>query len=219
MAVALNFSYVQANDNKTIQITDATGEYDVATNTGGWGTPNEDTSDVVALTTTTALKLHLSLDIVYTDSSGVETTYDTIDLYDNFTSEFSKSYGMIYTLTMAHMKVSTVSQGLATDEFGDGIYDVTYTIAPADTDVATSTKNLILFVYGVIQDAVYANMTASNTEIYKQLAFNADEKNYRTQADAVNIYSYYRGMLTNNEDSSQADKIEMLYFLEQRLNS
>lgn len=219
MAVALDFDYAQSNDNKIIKITDSTGEYDVNTNNGGWGSPNQPTSDIVGFTTTTASKYHLLLSIVYTDSTSVETTYDNIDLFNNFTSEFLKTYGMEYSLNMSHLKVSSISQGISSDVFPDGIYDITYTIKEADTGTVIYSKNKLFLVYGVIQDLVYDNIYSSYSEIWKQKQFNSDERDWQELLDGIFIYSYYNGMLTDNTAASKSEKIDNLYFLQQRLNS
>lgn len=219
MAVSLDFSYLQSNDRKTIEITDTTGEYDAVSNTGGWGTPNPDPStDVVAATATTVAKYHVLLDITYTDSGGTETTYDTIDLYSEFTSEFAAGYGMVYTLTMAHFEESGVAVGTADDEFPDGIYDITYSITNAtdDSEVDSELENIL--IVGAVRDLMNTEILEGYTNIYRYKDFNADNKDYQALLDSIFLYSYFNALITNNDNSYRTQKLEMLYFLEQRLN-
>lgn len=219
MAVALALTYLQSNDAKTVKFTDNTGGYDASTNTGGWGTPNEDPSDVVLTTLTTANKYWLTLDITYTDSSNVSTTYDTIDLYDEFTSEFVKDYGMIYTLNMSHLQEGGVAAGTSSDVFPDGIYDVTYTITEADTSTVIHEKTYELLVDGVIRQKVYDNQIANVTTVYKQKQFNSDERDWQNLMESMFVSSYFNSLQTQEDDASRSQKLEMLYFLEQKLNN
>lgn len=218
MAVSLDFTYLQSNDAKTILITDDTGGYDASTNTGGWGTPNADPSDVILESLDTVDKYHLTLDITYTDSSGVETTYDTIDLYDKFTSEFTKDYGMEFELDMSYLEESGVAAGDSDDVFPDGIYDITYTILDADTDNIVSQKTYYLLADGVIRILVYDNVISNNSTVYKQKQFNADERDWQDLLEALFIYSYFNGLNIQDDSSSRSEKLEMLNFLQQKLN-
>ena len=218
MAVALTLTYLQSNDSKELLLTDSAGEYDAVTNTDGWGTPNEETSDVVLISNTTASKYHATLDIIYTDSSAEDTTYDTIDLYSVFTSEFSNAYGMEYELNMSHLFESAVAAGTSDDVFPDGVYNVTYTLSEADTSTVLSTVTYNLLLVGVIRALVYTDIyTVPN--VYKQKQFNNDERDWQTLQYSLFSYTYYNSLVTNNDDSEISNKLEMLYFLEQRLNN
>lgn len=219
MAVALALTYSQSNDAKTLLLTDNTGAYDAVTNTGGWGAPNQVTSDVVLSSATTVDKYWLTLDVTYTNSSDESTVYDTIDLYDEFTSEFSKSYGMEFELTMAHLLESGVAAGTATDVFPDGIYDVVYTITEADTDLLVYIKDYELLIYGNIQIAVFDMVCENISTVYKQKLFNADERDWQELLEAEFIHAYYNGLIASADDAQRSKKIEMLYFLEQKLNN
>lgn len=219
MAVALALTQLQSNDAKTIVFTDDTGGYDASTNTGGWGSPNQVTSDVIVTTLTTPAKYHLTLNVTYTNSSNVSITYDTIDLYDEFTSEFAKDYGMIFTVTMAHLQKSGVAAGTSSDVFPDGIYDVKYSIIEADTSTVVYEKNYELLVDGVIRIKVYDNQIANTSTVYKQKQFNADERDWQDLLDSMFITSYFMSLQTQEDDASRSQKLEMLYFLEQKLNN
>lgn len=219
MAVALALTYSQSNDAKTLLFTDNTGAYDAVTNTGGWGAPNQVTSDIVLSSATTVDKYWLTLDITYTNSSNESTTYDTIDLYDEFTSKFSDPYGMEFELNMTHLLESGVAAGAVTDVFPDGIYDVTYTITEADTDLLVYAKDYELLVYGNIQIAVFDMIRENVSTVYKQKLFNADERDWQELLEASFIYAYYNGLIASADDAERSKKIEMLYFLEQKLNN
>jgi hypothetical protein len=218
MAVALKLTYLQSNDAKTIVLTDDTGGYDVSTNNGGWGTPNELTSDVVSVTTTTLNKYHVTLDITYTSAANVVTVYDTIDLYDNFTSEFGKSYGMIYTLDMSYLEVSGVVAGTDDDVFPDGIYDITYSITNANTDAIIYEIDYPFLVDGVIRKKVYDNLNDNFSTIYKQKQFNADERDWQELLEAEFLGCCLHNFEIPNDDSNRSKKLEVLYYLEQKLN-
>lgn len=221
MAVALALTYSQSNDAKTLLFTDSTGAYDAVTNTGGWGAPNQVTSDIVLSSSTTVDKYWLTLDITYTNSADESTVYDTIYLYDelDFVSEFSKSYGMEFELNMTHLLESGVAAGTVTDVFPDGIYDVTYTITEADTDLLVYAKDYELLIYGNIQIAVFDMIRENVSTVYKQKLFNADERDWQELLEAEFIHAYYNGLIASADDAQRSKKIEMLYFLEQKLNN
>jgi len=49
MAVSLSLaSPLQSNDAAIIRLQDDTGVYDAVDNTGGWGTPNEELTDIIS---------------------------------------------------------------------------------------------------------------------------------------------------------------------------
>lgn len=219
MAVALSLDQSQSNDAKTLLFTDSTGVYDVSTNLGGWGTPNQDTGDIALTSITTTGKYWLTLDIIYTNSSDESTTYDTIDLYDEFTSEFSKEHGMEFELTMAHLLESGVAAGTASDVFPDGIYDITYTITEADTESVVYSKEYEYFVDGIIRKLVYDNMHENISTVYKQKQFNSDERDWNTLLESMFTFSYFMSLLTEEDDATRTQKLEMLNFLEQKLNN
>lgn len=109
MALTPTLSFTVRNDNKLITITDTTVDYNV----GG----NIAVVDIAILT----------LDVEYTNSSNVTTTYDTIDLYSLF-GPFMVQNDLIFELNPSHLTVGSTAMGDADSEFLDGIYYFTYTI-------------------------------------------------------------------------------------------
>jgi hypothetical protein len=226
MALALRLEHLQSNDAKIIKLTDTTGEYDASTRTGGWGSSNPAVSDIVAFTDTSVGKYHISLDITYTDSSNNEETYDTIDLYTTFPTEFNKTYGMEYDLNVSHLKLASdiiglpsSSIGTSADTFSDGYYYVEYSLTDANTGVLVDKVEYLILIYGVIQIKVYDYVRETTNTIYKQKKFNADERDWQNLMDSSFVHSYFTSLVTNQLDSLKSEKLEMLYFLEQKLNN
>jgi len=224
MAVALGLDKLQSNDSKTIKFTDDTGLYDVSTNTGGWdgdqSLGNQDVQEIVATSLTTADMYWLELGIVYTDSSGNETTYDDIDLIENFATEFtSKEHGMEFELNMSHLKESGVAAGDSDDVFPDGVYDVTYTITEADAPVIVDTITYNYFVDGVIRTKVYDKLIDNHSTIFKQKQFSSDERNWQDLNEALFYCGEFKSLEAQINDATETKKLEILYYLEQELNN
>jgi hypothetical protein len=159
MAFTLDFSVVERNDNKLITVTDTTGIYHAVTNPTGWdatSVTNPSTTDVTASGGADPLEL----DIVYTASDGTVTTYDTIDLFILFAGGSFVDVGdLVFPLTCAMLKVSTVAIGTATDEFADGVYEITYVYdGPAGADLTTTTSTIL--IDGQVRNAVYELLRA-----------------------------------------------------------
>lgn len=106
----LNLSVCTKDNCKVLSVTDTTGGYS-ASNTGGWGTPNDDRTDVTASS------------IVITDSTGatvhtedITSQTDPVDWYANFTYED-------ISLTLS-----------------DGLYTATYSVTTATGTTETSVR-------------------------------------------------------------------------------
>lgn len=156
MALDLSISYLEQNDNLALQITDEAGTYLVTDNEGGWGSPNEDVTDIVASTTTTAGKYHLTLDVTYTGSDAVTVTYDQINLYDHNGGAFADASDLVWTLDAADLISGGVAMGTDEDEILDGKYDFVYQLVDADnnSNVVDSYSESIL-IDGVVRVKVY----------------------------------------------------------------
>jgi hypothetical protein len=217
MALDLKLTYSQSNDAVRIKFTDATGEYNVSTNETGWGTPNADTSDIVSSTTTTSGKYHLILRISVQTSDLVTKSYDDLDLYSEFTSEFSKSYGMEFTLTPDMLIESGVAMGLSTDAFNDGIYTISYILNNADNSTLVDRKQYTLLVEGKVRKALYTK-SAYIPDIYNCKVFNSDEYDWKSIVETLGIYSIFQGMLANPELNEVNDKLNVLSVLERLLD-
>jgi hypothetical protein len=106
MALELKLSLCFKEKCSKLQISDATGEYDVTTNPTGWGAPNLALADVDSAT------------VVLTPPGGSAINYDV-------TAEVQG--GTIVDGTFLLKLVDNIT-------LNDGIYTVTYTVVDEDTD-------------------------------------------------------------------------------------
>lgn len=106
MALELKLSLCFKEKCSKLQISDATGEYDVTTNPTGWGAPNLDLADVDSAT------------VVLIPPGGSAINYDV-------TAEVQG--GTIVDGTFLLKLVDNIT-------LNDGIYTVTYTVVDEDTD-------------------------------------------------------------------------------------
>jgi len=129
MALTLTYNVLERNDNQLLTITDTTA---VAT---GWGVGgNPAVTDIASATN------KLTLDIKITTSDGVETTYDQINLYDEF-GPFATTSDLVFELDCTLLTVSAVALGTADSEFPDGIYEFTYSY---DSPTVSTTGTVLL---------------------------------------------------------------------------
>lgn len=118
MAVELKFSICEATDCKSLTFKELTGSYDAATNTGGWGAPNELTTDAINAT--------LSI----TDPSGV--TYTDVDLFSSSFPKTDPNAGVV------------ISPPSTLTKFSDGFWEFTYSVTTGTTTY-TAYQKLFLF--------------------------------------------------------------------------
>ena len=158
MALILDLTYSQSNDGTTLTLTDSAGEYTI-NNTDGWGSPNdEDWALIVASTDTSSYipdKYHLTLDVTVTDKSGVETTYDQIDLYDHRGSAFTAATDLTWDFTPADFVVSSTAMGLSTARLDDGTYEISYRLIYNDDGTVQSHVSDTILVDGDVRYDVY----------------------------------------------------------------
>ena len=122
MSVQLSFNVCQNSTCKVLTFFETTGAY-TATNIGGWGSPNELTSDAVAAVLTV------------TDPAGLNTY--TFNLFTN-----SPAYPTTSDLT--GFAIQSQDLGLATGiKIPDGIYTFNYTVTTA-TSIYTQTSSVFL---------------------------------------------------------------------------
>lgn len=214
MAVSLVLADpLQSNDATVLRIQDDTGVYDASDNPTGWGTPNEEVTDIVALTTTTASKYHLTLDVVITTSDSTETTYDTIDLYTEY-GPFSDITDLVFDLNSTKLITSGVAYGDSTDSLPDGWYVITYKLASADTDTAISSTTVTLLIDGNVRSAVYDDLrTVPYSTDFETLSHNVDE--WDNVLNPIYYYSLFRGMLAEVTLAKKEEILNMLSVLEQ----
>jgi hypothetical protein len=203
MAVILKLGFSESNDAKTIKFTDQTGEY-TSGNLTGWGTPNELVSNIVAVTDSTVGKYHLWLYISVKDSDGVDTVYDNIDLYTEFTSQFTKTSGMIFSITSTDL-------GLDEDlELPDGVWSVEYLLTAADTDTVINS-----IVYQTIVDGSVAKKVANAllTAVYG-IERGINEENWGDMKRAITKVAYLQGLRAYPSVSKFTRKLNILKTLE-----
>jgi len=193
MAFAPTFTIVEQGDNKLLTITDSTG-----TGSDGWdGTP-----DVTHINDSTN---NLTLDITITLSDGTETTYDTIDLYTLNGGGFTTTEDLVFELDCTDFTVSGVALGTSSDEFPDGVYDVTYAYQKATNNYHTDYSILI---DGQVKTDLYELLRTIPTE------YECDYNHEREILDVIFMKGYYDAMLATAAIGRDEQVIEQLGVLE-----
>lgn len=214
MALGLSLSISQSNDATYLTVTDDTGVYDAVTNDTGWGAPNEVVTDIVADTTTTALKIHLLLDIIVTDKNGDSTTYDTINLYDHDTTgPFADVTDLTWVINASDLVSSSTAMGLSTDRLTDGVWDITYTAQDANTGVAIDTYSVSNLIDGNIRADVYDALR----EITRQYDDNINDESKEIMESLLK-YAFLQSINAAASVSEQDELVNMLWTLD-KLNS
>lgn len=204
----------QSSDLTTLIITDTTGEYNVSTNPGGWGTPNGTIENY------NSLPDFSSIYIVYTSPEGVETVYT--DIYTCGPVAYRPSLGVVATTTddfvfnvnNSHLwkyytgQLNTTPIGSATDPIADGLYTITLTLYPASTPITTSvliTGGLMTAVYTKLKDIPY-----SHTFKF----FSNDYKEWDSILIPIYCYSLYQACLAQNTGARVTENLDIIKTLE-----
>lgn len=188
MAITLSLDFSERGDNQVITLTDTTG-----TATGGWdGTP--------AVTDINNSTNALTLDIVITTSDGVETSYNTIDLYTEF-GPFATTADLVFDLDMS-MLVDGVNTYSAGDLFPDGLYEITYQYQGGNSTV-----------YHVLMDG---NVKTDVYDLVRSIPtkYECDDPHDRDILDIVFIKGYYDSMIATALVGREDQVIEQLAILE-----
>lgn len=195
MAVTLDLSYSEQNDNKLLTFTDTSAN---------WGGVNIDVTDVTSAT----------LDITITISDGTETTYDQIDLVAEFgdggAPEFDDQDAMVFEIDCSLLQESGVAIGDDDDELPDGLWEITYTIN-GGTGATTLTETIL--VNGVIRAEVYELLRALPTY------YNCDECKSKTILDALYCYGMLNVMNSDAYVARTEELISLLYILERLVDN
>lgn len=188
MALTPTLSYVQRNDNKLLTFTDTTSNWGV--------TGNAEITDVTILT----------LGIKITTSDSTQTTYDTIDLVDLFgdgvAPEFNNLAAMVFPITAAMLKVSSVPMGTSDTELPDGLWEITYTIN------ATVGTPETIFIDGRVRVAVYELLRTLPT------IYNCSERKSKTILDALYAYGCLNILRSDAYVAKTEELISLLYVTE-----
>ena len=189
MAVTLDLTYVERNDNKLLTLTDVSED---------WGTPA-----VSAITT-------LTLDIVVTTSDNTTTTYDQIDLVAlNNLGGASTQDDLVFELTAEEFTVSSVALGTDDDVLPDGIYSFTYTL---DEGLATeSTLEESLLLEGNVRNDVYEALRSIPTD------YMCNDCKTKDIMDAIFAYGYLNSIRAAGYVAKSEELINQLYTLERLL--
>ena len=199
MALSLSFAVAESNNNKLISITDSTGVYDALTNTGGWGAPNPLVTEIDGVTHT------LGLNITIKTSDSTETTYDTIDLYDEF-GPFADITELVFDLDCSMLLIGTTALGTADDEFPDGIYTFEYIYDEGlGTEISTSVDVLI---EGKVRNAIY--------ELYRTIPtiYNCKDCKSKEILDIIFARAYYKSMIISAYVAREDNLLNMLTVIE-----
>lgn len=177
MALNLQLTSLQSNDNKILQFTDNTGSYSVS-NTGGWGAPNLDITAINGSTHT----LELGIRIV---TPNENTTYDYIDLYDSF-GPFTQLSNLLFTVDRSTLVIGAVPLGTANETLPDGLYYVTYIV---DRGLAGETSlEYVMFVDGNVRNSVYNKLRTIPTSY---MCSNCSNKDIN---DAIFAFAYLKAL-------------------------
>lgn len=187
MALAPLLSYSQRNDNKLLTLTDITV----------WGAPEIAVTDITVLT----------LDIDITTSNGTTTTYDQIDLVDEFgdgaAPEFNNQAALVFEIDASLLLVDGVAIGTSDDELPDGIWNITYTV---NTSIGILEQDIL--IDGVIRTKVYELLRALPT------IYNCSECKSKTVLDALYSYGCLNVMRSDAYVAKTEELVSLLYTLE-----
>lgn len=152
---------------------------------------------------------YLLLDITVTTSDGTETTYDTIDLYDEF-GAFTDESDLVYTITPTMLKESGTSSFTSTSKLPDGIYEITYTVEVNTAGYSGDTTDYDILLDGQVRADVY-DMLRTIPNIY-ELQGDIDSRDVR---EAMFAYSYLTGMKASSYVALSENLLNQLSTLEE----
>jgi len=222
MALVLDLTYSQSNDSTTLTLTDSAGTYVAVDNTDGWGAPNTAVTDVVVSTDEGGNDQHLLLDVSVTDKNGTETTYTTINLYDQKGvgfAGFTTAAILTWTLTPADFVSGGTAMGLSTDKLDDGVYDITYSLKLNDATHSVTTTSLqeTVLVDGDVKFDVYNKL--------RQIPIDYAYENIDTSRDVMEAllsYAYLKSIEKSESESIAVSRTEevanMLYTLDKLIS-
>lgn len=180
MSVTLNFIIEETDNSRELIFKETTGAYDAFNNTDGWGSPNEDTSDVTSLTLT------------ITFPNGDEVVLNK--------ATFIKLFSFPTTNTSQELVLNTEDLGLEPDgQFVDGVYTFSYV---AETASATYTTEHKVFISGKIRCCVYKKLAS-----VKITDCNCDSSE---KLDALEAFTFYRALIANASSGNEEKYDDLL---------
>jgi hypothetical protein len=202
MGLSLSFTVAESNDNKTITVTDTTGEYNAVTNDTGWETGGATNPDPAGIDGTTHT---LQLVVTITTADGTETEYDAIDLYDEF-GPFTDLTDLVFALDCSMLEVSGDALGTSDDEFPDGIYKFVYIYD--EGELTENYANSDILIEGRIRNAVY--------ELYRTIptTYNCQDCKSKQILDIIFTKAYYDSMVISAYSAREIELLNMLSVIE-----
>lgn len=203
MAVVLNFEIEQSDNAKKLIFKETTGAYDASTNTDGWGSPNEDTSDEAVSTATSLTITPPAADGSAQDPTTAGTTYTGADA--SWTALDAS-----YPTTDSGIELEITSDMLDTGDdvkHTDGVWTFTYSITTGTGTYATTHK---VFISGSIRCCVYKKLAAIDTV---DCDCDSTDKTY-----ALEAFTFYRSLIANAACGNE-DKYKEILALTQKLCS
>lgn len=207
---------IQSNDSVILRLRDNSGTYNAGTNPTGWGSPNYSLSDIISSLSTESSKYHLLMEVTITTSSGVETVYDTVDLY-SLSGPFVTVEDLVFDITPSVLSTSGVV--LNSETLPDGWYNITYKISEAfGTFNVLDSISLELLVDGNVRTAVYSALrTVPYSTTFERYTHNVDE--WDDVINPIYTYSLLQGMLAEVTVAKKEEILNMLSTLENNLSN
>ena len=206
MALSLAFTVAESNDNKLITVTDSTGVYDAVTNDTGWETgaaTNPDPADIDGVTHT------LELIVTITTSDGTETTYDAVDLEDEFApvGGFVDVTDLVFAIDCSMLVSGGTALGTADTEFPDGIYNFEYVYDDGVVLTEESYEADVL-IEGQVRNAIY--------ELYRTIptTYNCQDCKSKAILDIIFTKAYYEAMVISAYVAREEELLNMLAVIE-----
>lgn len=144
MAVQLSFDVCMSPDCKLLSFTEETGVYDATNNIGGWGTPNEATTDATNATLT------------ITDTDDVSTVLTLYSQFPSSTDTVSRNINM------------DDIGGAIGDKFPDGLYTFLYTVTTATTTYTQTIKKLFFCQAACCVSQLFADITDEDCDCQEE---------------------------------------------------
>ena len=211
MAFTLDLAYTQQNDAKALRFDDSTTE-----DANGWNALNILVPAIDGEYDDPLATYGLCLEIDITTSDGTTTSYDIIDLYEEFSGPWADPTDLVFDINCTHLQESGVAIGTADDVLPDGIWNCTYyvwDIGASDYYVAELEENIL--VDGVVRNRVYDQLRQiSDVYSARQSSGFRYSKDFGDVLDALLKYSIFKGMLATVSDGTQNKVLEILTTLE-----
>lgn len=210
MALNLNISSVtQSNDNTILRIIDGTGTYS-SENIGGWESPN------TALSTINGTTNSLTITITITNSSGIETVYQPIDVYTYLGHTPISTEELVVDITCDMLIESGGSTAVGTneDELPDGWYTIEYKAEVISTGVSISSLSTYTFIRGAVRKKIYDLLIYIPRVSYESTPYRIYTNNWEQLTFPIYILSLYETMTAYITPARKNEILEMLNYIE-----